>query len=78
MENWSIANTATVAVDVRVYTKASPIYVKPFGAVFGEDFVTLRIQPSSSQTYEVGIKMIGYWLEDTPTDGAVTIAGWNR
>ena len=78
VKSWSASNTGTVAVDLRIYTKAAPAYTGgTFGETFTEDFVELTIQPSQTNTLE-GIVLIGYWLEDTPTSGIVTILGWNK
>jgi hypothetical protein len=78
VEEWSVSNTGTVEVQVRIYSKAAPGAWRggSFPATFGSDYVELTVQPGQAQG--LPITLIGYWLEDDPTGGAVTILGWNR
>lgn len=77
--NWSASNSSTsVAVDLRIYTKAAPAYTGgSFADLYAQDYITLTIQPGQTQTLE-GVELIGYRLDDTPTGGALTLLGWNR
>lgn len=79
VKSWSVSNTApATAAVIYIYTKAAPAYTGGvFGETFGEDYVTLVVLPGQSQTLE-GVVMIGWWLSNTPTDGSVTILGWNK